>query len=236
MNFSHPTLKGKIIKRYKRFLADINLPNGEQITAHTANTGSMKTCWEPGWTVLLTDSGNRERKYPHSLELIHNGKSWIGVNTSIANKLVVEAIQNQVITELTGYQNILTEVTTGDSRIDIKLTNHHEKKTPDIFIEVKNVTLLGANETACFPDSESTRGQKHLSELISLKKQGFRAAIFYVIQRNDVKKFQPAFEIDPAYADLFSLAIEAGVEVLCYECNLSEQGVRVSKKIPLLWP
>jgi sugar fermentation stimulation protein A len=234
VNFPQPTLKGKIIKRYKRFLADIELEDGTVLTAHTANTGSMKTCWEPGWPAFLSHGQNPDRKYAYNLEMLHNGQTWIGVNTARPNKLVAEAIENGVIKELSNYQKITPEVTIGDSRIDLFLENSTTDE-PGAFVEIKNVTLLGEKDHAYFPDSESTRGQKHLSELIQIKKLGYRAVIFYLVQRQDVSFFSPAWEIDPAYADLLTLAIENGVEVLIYGCDLTEESIKVSQPLKLNW-
>ena len=228
-------LIGKIQKRYKRFLADIELDSGEVITVHNANTGSMKTCWEPGWPALIAHSGNPDRKYPYGLEMLHNGETWIGINTARANKIVYEALEQKIIKELSEYNIIQPEKKVGDSRIDFYLTNDNDENLPPVYLEVKNVTLLGENKMALFPDAETIRGQKHLQELIMLQSSGYRAVMFYLVQREDVDSFCPAFEIDPAYADLLSLAIEAGVEVLVYGCSLNEKEIKITHPLEIKW-
>ncbi len=226
-----PPVKGIIHKRYKRFLCDIELENGEVITAHTANTGSMKSCWEPGWKVSLSKSSNPKRKLAYSLELTHNGLTWIGVNTARPNSLAQEAIEKEIIPELKGYTSLKREVDVGESRIDILL----EKNGDKCFVEVKNVTLKDSDGLARFPDSVSERGQKHLCELINLKEQGIRAVMLFIIQREDVDKFAPAYEIDPEYALLLKEAQEIGVEILPYQCKMNENEIIVNKRIPLVF-
>ena len=229
MKFENPVVEGKILKRYKRFLADIELSNGETITAHTANTGSMKTCWAPGWKVLLTHHNNPKRKLKYGLEMTHNGQTWIGVNTSWPNKLVIEAIKSQKIPELTGYSDIRPEVKIGKSRIDIQLSNDKLEKC---YIEVKNVTLLGDNGAALFPDAITTRGLKHIHELIEIKKSGDRAVMFFVVQRSDIDHFRPAWKIDPEYSQALLDASDKGVEILCYQCKMDKEEIIIDKKIP----
>tara|TARA_R110002072_G_scaffold534_8_gene4262 strand:- start:14692 stop:15390 length:699 start_codon:yes stop_codon:yes gene_type:complete len=228
MKFESTLIKGKILKRYKRFLADIELENGEVIVAHTANTGSMTTCWEPGWNVLCSYHDNPKRKLKYSLEMTHNGNTWIGVNTSLPNKLAIEAIKNGVIKELDGYETIKPEAKIGKSRIDILLKDGPTEKC---YVEVKNVTLLGENKAALFPDSVSTRGQKHLLELTTLVNEGIRACMLYVIQREDVDHFSPADAIDPEYGKLLREAKEAGVEILAYQCEMSPSKISLLKPI-----
>ncbi|MCP4914969.1 MAG: DNA/RNA nuclease SfsA [Oligoflexia bacterium] len=227
MKFENKLIKGKILKRYKRFLADIELEDGEVVVAHTANTGSMKTCWEPGWKVLCSYHDNPKRKLKYSLEMTNNGNTWIGVNTSLPNKLAMEAIANGTIKELDGYETIKPEAKIGQSRIDILLK---DGPTEQCYVEVKNVTMLGEDETGIFPDSVSTRGQKHLRELTDLVGQGIRACMLYVVQREDVNSFSPADEIDPEYGELLRAAAKAGVEILAYQCKLTPS------KIELLTP
>lgn len=240
MKFELPVVQGKIIKRYKRFLADVILDSdfneykkGETITAHTANTGSMKTCWEPNWPVVMTFHDNPKRKLKFSLEMTHNGSTWIGINTSLPNKISVDAIKDETIKELQGYENIKPEQKIGKSRIDILLYDGKSVKdaTRKCYVEVKNVTMLGENETAIFPDSVSERGQKHLRELTEIVKNGDRASMLYIVQREDVKYFSPAEEIDPEYARLLREAKASGVEVLAYQCSVGPKGVLVEKPI-----
>jgi sugar fermentation stimulation protein A len=230
MQFLDPLVEGTILKRYKRFLADVELPNGEIITAHTANTGSMKTCWEPGWKVLMSFHDNPKRKLKYSLEMIHNSSTWIGINTSLPNKMAVEAIENGTIKELQGYTKIKPEAKIGNSRIDILLTKENNKQC---YVEVKNVTLLGDQKKALFPDAVSERGQKHLKELTGLVKDGIRSAMLYIVQREDVTSFSPADDIDPEYGRLLREAKKAGVEILCYQCKLTPKGIEVTKPLPV---
>lgn len=230
MQFQDPLVEGTILKRYKRFLADVELPNGEIITAHTANTGSMKTCWEPGWKVLMSFHDNPKRKLKYSLEMIHNSTTWIGINTSLPNKMAVEAIENGTIKELQGYTKIKPEAKIGNSRIDILLTKENAEQC---YVEVKNVTLLGEKKKALFPDAVSERGQKHLKELTGLVKDGIRSAMLYIVQREDVTSFSPADDIDPEYGRLLREAKKAGVEILCYQCKLTPKGIEVIKPLPV---
>jgi len=230
MIFPEKLISGKIIKRYKRFLADIELESGEVITAHTANTGAMTTCWEPGWEVLLSYHDNPKRKLKYSLEMTHNGNTWIGVNTSLPNKLGREGIEKGIISELAGYDMIRPEVTIGESRIDLLL----EKSSSDekCYVEIKNVTLLGENRVALFPDAVTTRGLKHLNELIKIVENGDRAVMLYIIQREDVDQFSPAGLIDPEYAATLEQAALSGVEVLAYQCSLTPTQINLVKSLP----
>lgn len=221
-------VKGKILKRYKRFLADVELDNGEIVTAHTANTGSMKTCWEPGWDVLVSYHDDPKRKLKYSLQMTHNGKSWIGINTSLPNKLALEAFHEGLIKEFSHYDSIKPEVKIGKSRIDLLLTKGDER----CFVEIKNVTLKDGESTCSFPDSVSTRGQKHLQELIDLLDEKTKAKMLYIVQREDVNKFHPAADIDPEYARLLKLAKDNGVEILVYQCSLSPKEIKINKSIP----
>ncbi len=236
MEYQKELIRGKIQKRYKRFLADVILENGELITAHTPNTGSMKTCWEKDWPVLLSQSNDPKRKLKFTLELIYNGKTWINVNTSRTNHIAFEAIKNQLVKELNGYDHIRAEVKVGDSRIDLLLFDGDEKNYKQAerkcYVEVKNVTLW-RDGAALFPDGVSTRGQKHLNELIEIKRSGHGAAMLFVISREDVSSFSPAEDIDPEYARLLKKATNAGVKILAYQCSLSEKETTITKSIPV---
>jgi sugar fermentation stimulation protein A len=229
MKFIYPTQTATILKRYKRFLSDIKLDSGEEVVAHVPNTGSMTTCWGENWKVLISENDNPKRKLKYTLELTHNGESWICVNTGMTNKLVLEALKNDVITEFLGYQEIKPEKKVKDSRIDFFLSGHPIQ--PDTFIEVKNVTLKGEGNDVLFPDSVSIRGQKHLRDLIDLKQEGFRTCMLYVVNREDGTLFKPAKEIDPKYAELLKEAKAAGVEILAYKAALSETEVVITHKI-----
>ena len=223
-------IQGKILKRYKRFLSDVELPSGQVITAHTPNTGSMKTCWEPGYTVCLSLSDNPKRKLPYTLELTHNGETWINVNTFRTNHLAVQGIREGVIKELVGYTSLKTEQKVGNSRIDILLEKQGE---PPCYVEVKNVTLLGSPKKATFPDSVSIRGLKHLKELEKLTGRGNRSCMLFIVSREDVMSFGPAFSLDPHYAEGFLQAQRAGVEMLIYQCQVSPEQTKVAGPLPL---
>lgn len=243
MIFESPLVKGTIISRYKRFLADVileenyeNYKKGELITVHTANTGSMKTCWEKGWPVYLSYHDSPKRKLKFSLEMTFNGHTWIGVNTQIPNKLVEQTIRSGSIIELTKFENIKSEVKVGESRIDLLLFDGQLSEEKNLcYIEIKNVSMLGPNKTAIFPDAITERGQKHLHELMTVKKKGHRACMFYLIQREDIQSFSPAFSIDPVYSQILFEATLQGVEVLAYQCEVSPQKIEITRRVPLVF-
>ncbi len=228
MKFDKKLVPGKIIKRYKRFLMDLEV-GGEIITAHIANTGSMKTCWQEGWDAMLYPHDNPKRKYKYSVEIVHNRKSWINVNTHATNKIVKEALENRMISELTGDYSIRSEYKVGNSRFDFLVEDSGGKT----FVEVKNVTLAGDNGEVLFPDSVSTRGQKHLRELMDLKRQGHRAMMLYVVSREDGCSFSIARDIDSQYGELFDQARLEGVEIAVYQCVVNPNEVRLYKSMPL---
>ncbi|WP_318487680.1 DNA/RNA nuclease SfsA [Photobacterium leiognathi] len=220
MKFAQPLQAGKLIKRYKRFLADIELDNNEVRTIHCANTGAMTGCAEPGSTVWYSTSDNAKRKYPNSWELTQTlSNDWICVNTAQANRLVEEAIRNDVIDELTGYTSLRAEVKYGteNSRIDLLLES---ETRPSCYIEVKSVTLLGKNRQGYFPDAVTTRGQKHLRELTEMVEQGYRSVLFFAVLHSGIDSVSVADHIDPIYAQLLKQAVKAGVEVICYKADL----------------
>ncbi|MZR30376.1 DNA/RNA nuclease SfsA [Sneathiella litorea] len=232
MKFSSPLIKGRLIKRYKRFLADIKLESGELITAHVANPGSMMGLKEEGLTVWLSLSDNPKRKLPYSWELVEIDGALVGINTAHPNGLVAEAIESNQVNELSGYDRLVREVKYGtNSRIDILLSAENK---PDCYVEVKNVTLKRDNSHAEFPDSVTARGAKHLKELAAMVEQGHRAVMFYLIQRTDCTKFRIAGDIDPAYAAGFMEAIVAGVEILCYECHITNREIRLGSPVPVI--
>lgn len=231
MKFTKKTSLGTIQKRYKRFLSDITLDSGEQINAHVPNTGSMKECWGPDWKVLVTHADDPKRKLQYTLEMTHNGSSWICVNTGLTNKLVHEALNDGVIEELIGYEEVKPEKKYKESRIDFFLSSHGSKE--DCYVEVKNVTLIDG-EKALFPDAVSTRGQKHLRDLMEIKEQGLRACMLYVINRTDANTFSPAKDIDPTYAQLLVEAQSKGVEILAYQCSLNEEEIVLNNPIEVV--
>ena len=214
-------ISGKIIKRYKRFLADVELESGEVVTAHCPNSGRMTTCWEEGWPVLLSFHDNPKRKLKYTWELAHNGETWICVNTHRANALVEEAINAGVIKELRGYDSIRREVKYAEkSRIDLLL----EKEGETCYVEVKTSTLMreGKNE---FPDAVTSRGLKHVHDLMEMKKQGHRAVLLFVVMREDGQGFDVAADIDPAYAEAYYEAIKQGLEILVYRTVINENSI-----------
>lgn len=221
-----------ILRRYKRFLADVRLENGEGITVHTANTGSMRSCWSEGWPAIISDSENATRKYRYSLEMCHNGSTWIGINTSLPNELVAFSAERGLIQELNGYAIQRREVRYGaNSRIDLLLTDDSKA---DCYVEIKNVTLKeDGNHAAYFPDAKSERAIKHIHELINVVKSGKRGVLFFVVQREDVDCFKPAAHIHPQYADALREGHACGVELLAYRCSVQPDDISLEKKLPI---
>lgn len=227
MFFEGPLISGKLIKRYKRFLADVRLEDGQLVTAHCPNSGSMKTCDTPGWQVRLSLANNPKRKLKYTWELVHNTKCWIGINTHRANHLAREAIEQGWIPELSGYSKLETEKQYGqNSRIDILLSFAKQL----CYVEVKNVTLVEADGFYKFPDSITARGLKHLNELREMVRQGHRAVMLYCIQRSDGSEFRPAFEIDPKYAVALKEVYRNGVEILAYRAEISPESIKLKHK------
>jgi sugar fermentation stimulation protein A len=228
MKFNNKLIYGTLIKRYKRFLADVVLESGENITAHCPNSGSMKSCANPGWRVLLSRSDNPKRKYPYTWEMVHNGNCWIGINTGIPNMIAAEAISEGKISALTGYENLTREVKYGEnSRIDILLSRGHEK----CYVEVKNVTLVEEDANYYFPDSVTERGTKHLFELTEMVNRGHRGIMLFVIQRSDGKIFKPAAHIDTKYTKALQDAYASGVEILVYQASVSPESITIASEI-----
>lgn len=228
MQFNSPLVPGKLIKRYKRFLADVELNSGEIITAHCPNTGSMKTCDTPGWKVMLSYHENLKRKYAYTWEMVHNRHCWIGINTGIPNRIAEEAIRKNHIQELQSYPEIKREVAYGkNSRIDLFLKND----TQTCYVEVKNVTLVEEDGNYYFPDAVTERGRKHLFELSDMVSRGHRAVMFFIVQRSDGKLFKPAKHIDSKYAESLKDAHKQGVEILVYQADVKPEGVAIQKKV-----
>jgi len=228
MRFPDPLMPGTLIKRYKRFLADITLQDGVEITAHCANTGSMLGVQEPGSGVWVSPANNPKRKLQYSWELVRVGGGLVGINTGRANRLAEEAITAGAIPELTGYRTMRREVKYGkNSRIDLLLS---EPEKPDCYVEVKSVTLK-RGKLAEFPDAVTARGAKHLGELADRVRDGERAVVLYVIQRDDVNEFAVAADIDPAYAEAVDAARAAGVEALCYRCRVTPDRIMVDAPV-----
>jgi sugar fermentation stimulation protein A len=217
MIFDPPLQSAVLIKRYKRFLADVQLSDGTTLTIHCPNTGSMLHCAEPGSRAWYSTSASKGRKYPNTWEIVENAQgARIGINTGIANKLVEEAVLAGRIESLAAYQTIRREVPYGveGSRVDFLLSDSSIHGQPDCYVEVKNVTLLCKQGLGAFPDSVSTRAHKHLRELIDVTRQGQRALLIYCVQHEGIERVVPAEWIDPKYAQLLTRAKEAGVEVI----------------------
>ncbi len=234
MRFPTPLLRGTLIKRYKRFLADIDL-DGAVITAHCANPGAMLGLAEPGSTVWLSKSANPKRKLKYSWEMVETdlgaGPQLVGINTAHPNALVAEAIRDGTIAALAAYPVLRREVRYGtNSRIDILL---EDDRLSRCYVEVKNVHLMREPGLAEFPDSVTARGAKHLAELAGVVAQGHRAVMVYLVQRGDAQRFALARDIDARYAQAFDAARSAGVEAIAHGCRLSPEGIEVGDAIPV---
>lgn len=224
-----PLTNGKIIRRYKRFLADIELDDGSQVTAHCPNTGAMTTCWSPGAAVQLSFSDKPKRKLAWTLERVDMGRGWVGVNTGRVNDMIAAAISARMIPQLTGYQHIQREPRFEispypKSRFDLLLT-HRER--PDAYVEIKNTTLL-AGDSIVFPDAVTARGRKHLELLGEAVRMGFRGIIMYALNRPEGKYFEPAWDVDPEYGDTLLRVAGSGVEVIVVRLKHLAQGVVVA--------
>ncbi len=234
MIFQPPLKKATLIKRYKRFLADVILDDGSVTTMHVANTGAMTGCATPEDTVWYSNSDNPKRKYPFSWELTQTkqGGHFICVNTAKANHLVVEAIENGVIEPFHGFNNLKTEVKYGseNSRIDIFLNDSNNQPT---YIEVKSVTLLQEN-MGYFPDAVTTRGQKHIRELMAMVEAGNRAILFFAVLHTGIETMSVADHIDPKYGELLRQAKSMGVEVLAYRATITSKTINLTQPIELL--
>lgn len=230
MKFPVPLIEGRLARRYKRFLSDIELADGRFVTAHCANPGAMLGLTEPGSEVWLSPAANPRRRLRYSWELIRVGDHLVGINTGHPNRLVAEAIEAGAIPELSGYDRLRREVRYGrNSRIDILLETDGR---PPCYVEVKNVHLRRA-EAAEFPDSVTARGTKHLHEMAAMVAAGARAVMVYVVQRGDCDRFSIAGDIDPVYAAALAHARSAGVEALCYACTVRQDGIEVASPLPL---
>ena len=234
MNFLLPLKPATLLRRYKRFLADVETFDGTLLTLHCPNTGSMKNCAEPNSQVWFWDSANEKRKYPCTWELVEVEQRFLAcINTQRANSLVVEAINNNTITQLQGYDQLQKEVKYGqeNSRIDIFLSQH--KHLPDCYVEVKNVTLMSTQGQGLFPDAVTERGLKHLRELVHMVTQGYRAVLVYCVAHTGITRVSPAWGIDPAYAKALVWAIEQGVEVMAYGAKISFTEISLERELPL---
>jgi sugar fermentation stimulation protein A len=220
---------GTLIKRYKRFLADIALADGSELTVHCPNSGSMRGCSEPGSPVIISKSDNLKRKYAWTLEMVQHEGVWIGINTGLTNKIVREALENGIIDDFGTIESVQPEVKVSDrSRLDFLV----QTASGPVYIEVKNCSLVEENQ-AIFPDAVTTRGTKHLHELEILHSDRVQAAVLFCIQRSDGSCFRPAYEIDPVYAETMYDVQNKGVLVLAYRAQVLPESVTITGKLPL---
>jgi sugar fermentation stimulation protein A len=230
MQLPDPLYNGRLIRRYQRFLADVELDDGTSVTAHCPNSGSMKGCAAPGSPVLLSIAGNPKRRLKYTWELVQVNGEWVGINTGLPNRFVREGIEQGVIAELQGYPAIRPEVKYGgNSRIDLLLS----APSGLCYVEVKNVTLVEGS-MALFPDAITTRGQKHLRELMEMVRLGHRGVIFFVVQRSDGESLAPADAIDAEYGRLLRLAAASGVEVLAYRAAVTPREIAITRRMPVI--
>jgi len=226
--YPSPLEEGVLLRRYKRFLADVRRADESVLTVHCANPGSMRTCAAPGSRVRIRDAGNPKRRLSHDLEQVRSGRAWVCVNTAVPNRVIGAALRRRALRSLAGYDAVRAEVPDGrGSRFDFRL----EAVGRCCWVEVKNVTLRQGRE-ARFPDAVTARGLRHLESLASLVAAGDRAVMLYFVGRADVHAFRPAWEIDPAYAEGLRAATDAGVEVLPVRAVVTPAGVGVGPALP----
>ena len=229
MNFENKLISGVFIKRYKRFFVDVKIDN-KIVVAHCPNTGSMQGLLKKGNKVWITKSDNPNRKLRYTLQIIEDKGAKVGINTHITNKIVLDALKNNLIDKFDQDIDIKPEIKFGENtRFDFLIT----KKKYKAFIEVKNVTLSRKSKVAEFPDAVTTRGAKHLEELINASKKGYKIYIAYIIQRDDCSEFSIASDIDPEYSKILSRAIKKKLNILCYDCKFSSKGIKLNNKIKL---
>lgn len=237
MKFETPLIEGRLIQRYKRFFADVELANGDKVTAHCPNSGSMLSVKDTGARVWLSPASNPDRKLKFTWELVEIFGGLVGINTNHPNRIVADAIAAGEIAQLTGYDSLKREQKYGkNSRIDVLLESDGK---PACYVEVKNVTLKRGPGPAIpveFPDAVTERGTKHLHELSAVAQAGGRAVMFYLVQRGDAARFGIAADIDPAYAAALKTAQKAGVEVLCYGCDVTPNGITIAEPLTVDLP
>ena len=233
MQFQTPLVPARLLRRYKRFLADVLLEDGQQVTAHCPNPGSMMGVCQPGTRVFVEPNSDPRKKLKYAWRLVdHENGHMTGIDTGAANKIVKEALEARKIALFETYQTLRAEVKYGtQSRVDFLLTEPGQK---DIYLEVKSVTLMRKKGVAEFPDSVTARGLKHLQELVHVAEMGHRGVILFLIQRSDSHVCDIARDIDPAYAETFTEVRKVGVEAVCYACHVSPSDIKVTRPIPIV--
>ena len=232
MRFHAPLVEGTLLRRYKRFLADVRLADGTEVTAHVANSGTMRSCSDPGSRVLLSPAANPKRKLRWTLEILFVGHVATLVNTALPNRVVREAIEAGAVPELSGYPQIRPEVRYGErSRIDLLLQVDDQ---PRCYVEVKNVTLLEEPGLARFPDAVTERGTRHLRELMGVVADGDRGVLVFHVPRGDAEQVGPADDIDPVYGQTLREAADAGVEILAYRARVTPDEVVLADRLPVI--
>lgn len=233
--FPKALIPGRLLRRYKRFLADVVLENNQQVTVHCPNTGAMLGCQAPGSRVWLSESDNPRRKYRHTWEIVETGAGVrVGINTMRSNQLVAEAIGEGLPGSLSAYSALRREVAVSDGRLDFLLSG--QPGQPDCFVEVKNVTASVQNGVALFPDAKSPRAVRHLDSLLEMKASGFRAALIFCVQRDDVHSVEAAAEIDPAFSAALGAASAGGVEIYALGASVAPQGIRLETSLDVVAP
>lgn len=232
MEFSTPLVEARLIRRYKRFLADVTLMDGTEVTVSVPNTGSMLGLTAKGSRVYLSRSDDPKRKYRHRLEIVEADGTLVGINTGLPNRLAEEAIRAGLVSDLATYGSLKREQRYGErSRIDMLL---EEPERPRAYVEVKNVHFMREEGLAEFPDTVTERGARHLHELVTMRKAGHRAIMIYLIQRGDCARFRLCDDLDPAYAKAFALADKAGVEAYAIKCQISPEAIKPDRLIDIV--
>jgi len=232
-------MRGRLVRRYKRFLADVERPDGEVVTVHCPNPGSMRDLQEPGSAVRCTTSDNPQRKLAHTLEMIRVGRVWVGLHTLRANQLAARALRSGAVPGLAGYTGVRSEVAAGcGSRLDFALTGHPDDPRT-AWVEVKSVTLAerdarGGAALGLFPDAVTARGRRHMQTLARLRRKGARAVVLFVVQRADCGEVRPADDIDPAYGQALRRAVGAGVEVLALRARVTARRIAMERTLPVV--
>jgi sugar fermentation stimulation protein A len=228
MLFPSPLLPATLLRRYRRFLADVRLEDGREITVHCPNSGSMLGCGSPGSAVMLSLAINPKRKYAHTLEMVRVNEIWVGVNTGLTNSLIREALEAGLFPEVGDFETIRPEVKVGRSRLDFRLSGAGS----DCYLEIKNCSLA-EHGVALFPDAVTERGTRHLRELLAMHQAGHRAAVIFCVQRGDVKSFSPAAAIDPLYAKVLAEVTGRGVLALACRAQVLPGAIRVDLRLPV---